>query len=281
MATPPFLAHQHGMFRILAFLTLSLIAAALPVQSAEKRTANPTIKAPNLQATALNQQSAYGNGCGPTSLLNAFQFGSRKWQKIFKSTPGNNSRTRINFVVKKWGNKPSNHLKNTLRWNPNAGVTLIDLTDMANEMRNSIFQPKIKYKVLSTKQESSAALIRSTHSNIAKSLKKGLPPILSVHRYAYRFNQQVGQKSWWPIQAHFIVAIEIPKKLPKNATSFHLRYIDPYGGVIRDGIIQTDTGKFTRCPFLGAKLPKTDIGKSLLKSGEASMLALTGIIGVW
>jgi len=242
----------------------------------------PTIKAPNAKAEPINQRRAYGNGCGPASLLNAFQYGSEKWQKVFTSIPGTNSRTRISYVVRAWGNKPSKHIKGTQRWKPKEGTNLLDLTDMANEMRAPYFLPKIKYKVLSQKNlESRTHLLSRTHKQITQSLKKGLPPIVSIRRYAYRYSKEIGGKSWWPIRAHFVVVIEIPKFIPKNATSFTIRYVDPYGGFVREGKIQIDTGTFTHCPYLGAHMPKTAVGKSLVKSSEETILTFSAIIGTW
>ena len=244
--------------------------------------AQETIKAPNNSTEPINQRRAYGNGCGPASLLNAFQYGSEKWQTIYQSVPGNNSRTRISYVVRAWGNKPSKHIKGTQRWKLKEGVNLLDLTDMANEMRGARFLPKLKYKVLSQKSsESRSRFLHRTHTQIAKSLKNGLPPIISIRRYAYRYSKEVGGKSWWPIRAHFVVVIEIPKSIPKNATSFKIRYVDPYGGFVREGEIQTQTGSFTHCPYLGANMPHTAVGKSFVKSGEETLLTFAAIIGAW
>ncbi len=244
--------------------------------------AQDLITAPNPKASPINQRRAYGNACGPASLLNAFQYGSKKWQKVFTAVPGNNSRTRIHYVVKVWGNKPSLHIKGVMRWNPKQGINLLDLTDMANEMRAAHFLPRIKHEILTAKpRESRQDLLRRSHSRMVKSLKKGLPPILSIRRYAYQYHKNTGGKSWWPVRAHFVVVTEIPKHLPRGATSMHIKYIDPYGGFIRSGRIMTDTGDFKNSPFLTASMPKTSVGKSLLKSGTPTLLTFTAIIGTW
>lgn len=256
-----------------------LITALLP----SSLLAQAVISAPNsASASPINQRRAYGNGCGPASLLNAFQYGSEKWQKVYNSVPGTNSNRRIRYVVAAWGEKPSKHLKNTQRWDRKKGVNLLDLTDMGNEMRGAYFLPTIKNEVLSQKsKESRSQFLTRIHAKLAKSLNKGLPPITSIRRYAYRDNKEVGQKTWWPIQAHFVVIIEIPKSIPKNATSFKISYVDPYGGFVREGHIQTNTGSFIHCPYLGAKMPKTEVGKSFVKTNEATTLALAAIIGTW
>lgn len=261
------------------------ILLALIILSPWQLFAQELLVAPNSrnpEASPINQRRAYGNACGPASLLNAFQYGNEKWQKAFHAVPGKDSRARLRYVVGTWGNRPSQHIKGVKRWNPKEGINLLDLTDMANEMRAPYFLPKIKQEVLTRKsRENLTKLLRHSHERIAKSLKKGLPPIMSVRRYAYRYSAEVGQKSWWPIRAHFVVIIEIPKKLPRGATSFKIKYIDPYGGFIREGSIHTNTGGFTNSPFLATSMPKTLVGKSFVKPGEETLLTFSALIGNW
>lgn len=258
------------------------IAILLVASSISELSAQELLKAPNAEASPINQRRAYGNGCGPASLLNAFQYGNEKWQKVFNAVPGSDSRSRIRYVVAAWGNKPSKHIRGTQRWKPKEGTNLLDLTDMANEMRAPHFLPKVKNQVLSKKSnESPSQFLLRCHSRIAKSMQRGLPPIISIRRYAYRYSKEVGQKSWWPIRAHFVVISEIPATLPKNATSFKIRYIDPYGGFVREGHIETNTGSFTNCPYLRANMPQTAVGKSFVQSGEETLLTFAAIIGTW
>ena len=244
--------------------------------------AQELLTAPNKSASPINQRRAHGNSCGPASLLNAFQYGNTKWQKSYNAVAGTDSRSRINSVIKNWGNKPSKHIKGVHRWNVKQGINLLDLTDMANEMRTSSFLPKIKNETLTTKpSETKTKLLQRTHQRMVKSLTKGLPPIISIRRYAYRYSKAVGQHSWWPIRAHFVVVSEIPKSIPQKAQSFKISYIDPYGGYTRTGTISATTGQFTHSPFLIANFPQANVGKHLLKPGETSELSLSAIIGRW
>ena len=244
--------------------------------------ADTLLTAPNQKAEPINQRRAYGNACGPASLLNAFQYGDEKWQKAFNTVPGENSNSRIRYVVSAWGDKPSKHIKGVKRWNIKQGINLLDLTDMANEMRAPHLLPKVKNEVFALQNdESKAQLLKRSHRLLAKSLKKGLPPIISIRRYAYRYDEAVGEKSWWPIRAHFVVIIELPKKLPKDAQSFKIRYVDPYGGYTRSGSISAATGDFEESPFLIANFPNTIVGGRLLKAGEKSELSLAAMIGSW
>ena len=255
---------------ILLLLAMHTLLCGAEIISAENQNASPT-----------NQRRAHGNACGPASLLNAFHYGSDRWQRAFKAVPGDNSKTRINYVVSKWGLKPSRHIHGAKRWNQQ-GMNLVDLHDVANEMCDYHWLPKIKYEILTRKQgEPAKDLLQRSHKRIVKSLKKGLPPILCIRRYAFRDSKELKSKSWWPISAHFIVIIETIKTLDNNAETFKIKYVDPYGGHIHEGSIHTNTGKFTNSPFLAASLPSATIGKSLLKKGELSVLSYSAVMGRW
>ncbi len=123
--------------------------------------------------------------------------------------------------------------------------------------------------------------MKRSHTLMARSLKKGFPPIINIRRYAYRNSKEVGKKSWWPIRAHFVVVTEIPKKLSYPYGFYKIKYIDPYGGFIREGQIQVYTGDFKNSPFLIANMPDALVGKSLVKKNEPTILTLSAIIGSW
>ena len=240
------------------------------------------IKASNYDASPINQRRAYGNGCGPASLLNAFQFGSEKWQEVFRSVPGRNSKTRIRYVVSQWGDQPSNHIQGVKRWNAQHGINLVDLHDIANEMCQPLGLPEIEYEILTRKsREQPSELLKRCHRLITNTLSNGLPPILGIQRYAYRDSKELNAMSWWPIRAHFIVIIGVSKRIESDSDTFRIEYVEPYGGFTREGTIHTDTQGFTNSPFLGATLPSALIGKSLLKKGETSILSCSLIMGDW
>lgn len=240
------------------------------------------LRAANQKASPINQRRAFGNACGPASLLNAFQYGTEKWQQAFEAIPGHNSNTRIRHLVTTWGEQPSKHIEGVQRWNKHHGINLVDLHDIANEMCEAHRLPEIQYQILTReKNELQASLLKRTHQLITTSLNEGLPPILSIRRYAYRESKELASKSWWPIRAHFIVIIEVTKNLGPDSRSFKIKYVDPYGGFTREGTLHTDTGGFKESPFLGATLPSALIGKSFIKKGEDSVLTCSAVMGHW
>lgn len=240
------------------------------------------ISAANQDASPTNQRRAYGNACGPAALLNAFHYGSEKWQSVFDAVPGKKSKTRIRYVVSQWGSQPSKHIKGVQRWDKAQGINLVDLHDIANEMCHPHSLPKVKYEILTRKKyEPRTKLLKRSHERITKSLNKGLPPIICIRRYTYCNSKELDSKSWWSISAHFIVIIETSKNIESNANSYKIKYVDPYGGYIHEGIIHTNTANFTNSPFLAATLPSAAIGKSLVKKGDESILTYSAIMGCW
>jgi hypothetical protein len=238
----------------------------------------PELGAPNPGFQPVNQLRVSGNACGPAALLSAFGFGSEKWQEPGKAVKGDGDRARITYVIRGYGMRKSAHLERP-RWNKTSGVGLLDLTDIANEMRGSRWLPTLRNEVLILgSRETQTKLLKRTHSRIAKSLKSGFPPIVSLQRLAMRGNGSGPTKSWHVVHGHFVVIIGLPAKLPRNATSIPIRYADPWGGRILEGTLRADPN--AGYPAIIADTPETKVGKRYLKDGEASIVTLAAVIGV-
>lgn len=235
--------------------------------------------AANPQFEPLNQLRVSGNACGPAALLSAFGFGSARWQEPGKAVPGDDDRKRISYVIRGYGLRQSNHLERP-RWNKTSGIGLLDLTDIGNEMRGTRWLPSLRNEVLILKsRESHRELLERTHSRLAKSLKNGFPPIISLQRLALRANGIVEAKSWHVVHGHYVVVIALPKKLEKNALSLAIRYADPWGGRLLEGTITADAR--TGYPALLTDMPESKVGKRYLKNGETSIVTLSAILGSW
>lgn len=162
----------------------------------------------------------------------------------------------------------------------------MDLRDMANEMCAGKFLPLINEEVFFLKhRETPEKLLRRVHQRLDTSLAKGLPPVLSLRRYALR--RQSGKTPEWVIlDAHFVTITGVPRKLDKAARSFPVSYLDPWGGKRFQGAIGipetpafTDTSGDPSC--LEAVFPQSLVGKKLIRSGEKSLLSVSAAIGRW
>ena len=237
------------------------------------------LTAPNPNFAPINQLKVSGNACGPAALLNAFGFGSQKWRELGSAVPGSTDRSRLTYVIRGYGLKQSQHL-DRLRWTKTRGVNLLDLTDMANEMRGSRWISKVQNTVfLKERRETHSKLIRRIHSNLSLSMKKGLPPIISLQRFARPTDKDASAIDWRLVHGHFVVVTALPSKLERNATGFAFRYVDPWGGKTLQGSLRVEPN----CSYPAAivSVPNSEIGKRSLKKGESSIIALSAAIGVF
>lgn len=244
-------------------------------------TAAPALReAPNATATPANQLVLAGNACGPTALLNAFRFGNPSWQNVLVQLPGPTDRERVSAIIRSYGMRPSANLKGRPRWS-RKGVNLADLADMANEMTRGQYLPFVNQEILFLKpKETPEKLLRRSHDRLATSMGKGLPPIISLRRYAKRGG------TWVVLDAHFVTLKSLPSKLDKNATSFPITYIDPWGGKIAGGSIDIASGGVLAVaqgisPCLEANFPNAAVGKKLVRKGETTALTVAALLGRW
>ncbi|NJM39036.1 MAG: hypothetical protein HC845_14930 [Akkermansiaceae bacterium] len=258
-----------------------LLVSSFSLLIAGKLLAAPDLReAPNLTASPANQLVVSGNACGPTALLNAFRYGNKDWQRASKAISGETDKQQIYTIIREVAMRPSANFKGRPRWS-RKGVNLTDLCDIGNELTRGQFLPLIEQEIFFRQTgETSQKLLNRTHQRFGKSLSKGLPPIISLRRYALR------NGNWVILDAHFVTLFSLPKKLEKGATSFPVTYIDPWGGKIQQGEITIAnqpilSNTIEGSPCLEAQFPQASVGKKLVKSGEKNALTISAALGRW
>ena len=232
-----------------------------------------------------NQLVVAGNACGPTALLNAFRFGNPDWQRASNAIAGDTDKQRIYSIIRESGMRPSHSIKGRPRWS-RKGVNLADLHDIANELTRGHFLPLTSEEVLFLKPgETQEKLLRRVHSRFETSLAKGLPPVISLRRYALR-RENGNPPAWVVLDAHFVTLTVVPRKLEKNARSFPVSYIDPWGGKICQGSISIPdravlANAAANSPCLEAVFPEARVGKKLIRPGEPTALTVAAVLGRW
>ncbi len=270
-------------------LRLSVILIHLLIISTSiscTNTKGPVI-APNTKAKAINQISIQKYGCGPASLINAYRFGSPKWNTATTKIVGNTDKEQFDFLVKYYGKIFSRYARASMRWDSRSGINGLDLTDLANDFqtRRKLSLPKLKHTTHFIKPKTDhSTLLKNTHKHLVKSLKKGFPPLISVKRFA-----QQGTR-WRQVHGHFVVLYEIQGSIPKKATSFEIKYIDPWGGKIKTGTIKIpqtaffavnnaeQKPTFRKSPTLTVDFPDSRLGKHLVRKNEKSATILASSI---
>ncbi len=241
-------------------------------------------EAPNKNAKPASQLVVSGNACGPTALLNTFRFANEDWQRALQGISGENDKQRIYTIIREIGMRPSTSFKGRPRWS-RKGVNIADLRDMGNEMTLGKYLPKLHEEVFfKTPRESPEKLLKRVHDRLETSLRKGLPPIVSLRRYALRSKSSGAE--WVVLEAHFVTLISVPQKLERDARSFAVSYIDPWGGKIHQGSIAISEQSVLaqsgqEAPCLEAIFPQALVGKKLVKPGEKQALTVAAALGRW
>jgi len=277
------------IFLLLVIVTISNSCsnAQKPVISSSSSNAQRPVTAPTPEARALNQISIQRYGCGPASLINAYRFGSAKWNTATHKIVGDTDKEQFDFIVKYYGKIFSRYAHNSMRWDARSGINGLDLADLANDFqtRRKLTLPELKHTTHFIKsKEGHKALLTVTHKHLTKSLHSGFPPIISIKRFAQRGSL------WRQVHGHFVVLYEIPSSLPPEATSFEIKYIDPSGGKIKSGTIKIpekvffaiNNAKrktlFRKYPTLIVDFPQSPLGRHLVKKNERSATILAASI---
>ncbi|MGJ8656825.1 MAG: hypothetical protein ACSHX6_10280 [Akkermansiaceae bacterium] len=257
------------------FISLSLILTSIGSISCTGIQGN--IKAPASTAKAINQNTVHRNGCGISSLINAYRFGSPKWQSATNKIAGTTDKEQFNFIANNYGNVASKYSPGTRRWENSTGISSIDLKDLANDFQNrqNLSLPNLKLTTHYVQaNEPHTALLKRTHRQLKSSLRSGFPAILSIKHLA-------GSK----VEGHIVVLYEIPASIPSSATSFPIKYVDPLGGIVKSGLIRVPGNSFSSVDFstgslklikartLSMDLPQSDIAKRYRSTGDNIVLS--------
>jgi hypothetical protein len=262
-----------------------VLSEMLAVALAATACGQETLNAPRMDVPPVNQLTVAGNACGPAALLNSFQSGNNDWRRAWDGVSGKTDRERILTVIREIGMRPSRHSTGRARWSKR-GVSVADLRDMAEEMGVGRYLPQPSEEVFFRQvRETPEKLLERVHQRLAKSLAKGLPPVLSIRRQAWRA-EKGHPATWVTVDAHFVTLTSLPRKLPRGARSFPVTYIDPWGGKRLSGEIRlpsqpvfADAEGRTSC--LEAAFPQSSVGSKMLRRGEKSVVILAAAIGRW
>lgn len=261
----------HSLLLIFA-VSLTPLAAA-----PEMRTA------PRMDAPVVDQLVLAQNACGPAALINALRSGTDVWQKIASAIPGSTDREQIRHIARVPGMRASTQFPTRARWTRN-GISIADLTDVANELAAPHTRQRLSTETFfRSGKQTPQKLLAQLHKNLASSLAKGFPPVISLRRYVLRPGTG-GQKHWQSIDSHLVTLTSLPKKLTRGQTSFPITYIDPWQGRRLTGTILIPPANIMPDPqgtptVLIADLPSTPVGKKLARNGELTALTLPAAMG--
>ncbi|GAA5484673.1 hypothetical protein [Haloferula sargassicola] len=236
--------------------------------------------APNAVAGPVDQLDVSGNACGPAALLAAIRCGDGKWRAVAEKIPGRSDRSKLLYIIKAHGVRPSASLRGRNRWSRH-GINAEDLADVAGELAGigGLPAPRIE-NLLPGRRESVPNTLKRLHRRFRQSLINGLPPVISLRRYVLRHG------AWVTLDSHFVTLVQVPEKLAGGEKQFTLTYFDPWGGkkrtaTLREPVVPVLSPDGQRSGALEFFAPDADVGRDKARSGERTLLVPAIAIGRW
>ena len=238
-----------------------------------------------------NQLRVFDNSCGPVALYNSLHYGSGPWKELLGQLEAEEAREKIRSIVRIYGSRPSYAGNGARRWHGRHGINAQDLTAVGNDLRNGRRLPALELATyFQGPKVENTRLLKNLYKDLKSSLKRGFPAIATLQRYRTRKTRQ-GRVFWGIAQSHFVSIIAIPDKLERNARTFDVTYIDPWGGTVLKGAIQAPPSRFptgvkgnaafdpSQAPAAPRALfPGTRVGLRDIPKGQQSVLILSGLI---
>jgi hypothetical protein len=200
---------------------------------------------------AIGQHMGSNYACGPASVLNALVFGNHHLQKVFAQIDGNSHQDKLEHVINKYGKIKSNDYKDRHRWDPRSGFSPVDLTYFAKDILASENRIDIQGRFLDrTEDESTHNHLIRVHGYFVRSLKQGVPVIISLRSFAPDYTSAAKNDIVWNgLANHYVVLTCIPETIGPHEKGFPFEYLDPTGPKRASGYIYIED----RRNFMAAK----------------------------
>lgn len=230
------------------------------------------------RAQVVDQLVVSGNACGPAAVMNSMRYGRGKWHDMEGLLAGKDDREKIKGIIEKYGMRRSKHLPDRARWTKR-GVGVVDLLDMINEMSAERMGPRFGVEMMYlADRESPEAMLKRARVKVQASLKRGVPPVVSLNRYVRRVSSS-GLETWVMESAHFISLVACEER----EQGLLVHYLDPWKGRDAYGQLVLPMRGMKdpqgRVVHLEGKLDGLSMGQ--VGKGQQSYVAVVGLIGVW
>ncbi len=181
------------------------------------------------------RQQAYPdspNGCGPTALANCLKFGPPPFLETWDGLVGGDDSTRLRFLIDRWfAGRQSGVYPGKKRLSFD-GTLEEDLAAAAAEIATDHRLDRMRGDFLDRRAgEKSPAFLARVHGAISDSIRRGVPPLLSLKTFvARRIERMDHQVAWEAAAHHWVVVTGVRRELRPADLGFSIDLIDPDGG---------------------------------------------------
>lgn len=168
------------------------------------------------------------NACGPATVMNFLKHGGPEFAPAYEGLVGRDDATKLRFLVDRFfRTRPSLADPSRFRW----GVHGVDCEDLAAGLNELLAEHQIAplraLAPVREKEEKDAEFLARIHREMGRSLRKGLPLILSLRAYYVKRREEKDLEPHWEIAAHHYVMVEGFQN-PEPTVGFDLEVLDPW-----------------------------------------------------
>lgn len=181
------------------------------------------------------------NGCGPASLLNLLKFSSEEYRAAYRGLLGQGDETKMRLVIDRYFRNRRSQINRTQnRWGVH-GVISEDLLAGLNELLEESEVEALRGSYLDRKEgESDEEMIERVHRILARSIERGVAPILSLR--SFRVTAREDKDPGWEANRHHN-AVVIAVSPIRSGLGFSAEVLDPWGGVKRNVFLHCEPSK--------------------------------------
>jgi hypothetical protein len=190
-------------------------------------------------------QSAYGEyACAPASIVNSLLFGDPLSKRVFLKVHGDGKDNKLRYIASRWVSREST-ANSGKKLFVETGLDPFEIPKMYNMVLDE-FSDGDDRKVrgcLPTKEkaEGQKENLDRVHNCLRRSLKSGIPPLLSITSLGPEFDATGKFWHWKPLCGHTVTVVEVSADSDQRRFGFLFEFIAPEDGERREGYIFSDT----------------------------------------
>jgi hypothetical protein len=257
---------------------------------------SPQVAHGQTESTAIHvgvdQFSYSGYACVPTCIINSLAFGGKDHKETLNKIAGKTLEDKLRTIIQLSQRCSSTLDANRTAFDEESGVKVEDNEVFFNFVLRTYEGRAVVGKFANrTNGESDSDQLARIHSYLKQSVGQELPPLVSLTALAAKRDNDGNLTLWQAVRSHCIVVTKVPSKISENQDGFTFEYVEPAGGVIREGYAYVekfrdyssrngdDPTPLTGRPFILVLLPSLNLQDSDMGWNARGIVCLTHITG--